>query len=294
MHSSNIFVGALAFAAGAVNAGPCRPRTATSGAADTTTIATSSVTESISASTHSLTFATSSTYFTEVTTTVTASETFSTGTTDTLTSSDSFSTDTATITATESTDLTIATGETTTTTAEATTTSTEAAPIPTFILRAIGSNDPSLAPVGGMGFTELESFRGSDYVFYLDFTSNVGSTQTFTINEETGEVRALNGPGRAAGESGFYSTFSGLASASYVNISTREFAVSQGGEAMVCNIAQGNGYEYLQCNWGQEGVADFWTCAHRLNLVRPGDDFTSQCRDASTSYKIPIIQVIRV
>ncbi|KAJ4246072.1 hypothetical protein NW762_013817 [Fusarium torreyae] len=301
MLSSNLFVGALAFAAGAVTAGPCRPKPTTSGAADTTTtIATSSVTESILVSTDSFTFALSSTDFTDVTTTVTASETSSTGTTDTLTSSDSVSADSATTTTTESIDLTTTlaettttTAETTTTTAEATTTTSEADPAPTFSLFAIGSADPSLSVSGGIGFAELESFRNSDSVFYFDFTNNAASTQTFTIDQDSGAVTALNGPGSAAGESVFYSTSAGLVPYSVVNFSTRQFAEAQGGEQVVCRVAPGQGYEYLQCNWGQNQIADFWTCNKRLNLVRPGFDFTSQCSDATTSYKIPIIQVIR-
>ncbi|KAH8178646.1 hypothetical protein LIA77_00165 [Sarocladium implicatum] len=167
-------------------------------------------------------------------------------------------------------------------------------PVQTVILRAIGSSDPLLATSGGIGFTNLESFRGSSTVYYLDFNNDVSSTLQFGVNFINGELTVLNGPGSSPGEAVYYSTFGGLVPVSYVNVSPQDFATSQGGQAAVCKIAEGQGYEYLQCKWGDNQIAEFWTCAQRLNFAQPGYDFSRACRDASTSYKIPLIQVIRV
>ncbi|KAL2210497.1 hypothetical protein CC79DRAFT_1365887 [Sarocladium strictum] len=107
----------------------------------------------------------------------------------------------------------------------------------------------------------------------------------------TGEVTVINGPGIAAGESLSYSS---SAQASYVNVAPVDYAANNGGRLSICKIAQGNGYEFLQCKWGDNQIADFWTCASRLNFVQPGFDFTGQCRGASTSHKIGILEGQRV
>ncbi|EKJ76527.1 hypothetical protein FPSE_03287 [Fusarium pseudograminearum CS3096] len=82
-----------------------------------------------------------------------------------------------------------------------TTTKTEASnPLETVKLLAVGSNDPVLQ---GIGFSNLESNQGSSSSFYMTFTS-VLSNQQYTIHKVTGEVKALNGPGNAAGQFGSY------------------------------------------------------------------------------------------
>ncbi|KAM0349583.1 hypothetical protein ACHAP4_010362 [Fusarium culmorum] len=80
-----------------------------------------------------------------------------------------------------------------------TTTKTEASnPLETVKLIAVGSNDPVLQ---GIGFSNLESNQGGSNSFYMTFTS-VLSNQQYPIHKVTGEVRALNGPGNAAGQFG--------------------------------------------------------------------------------------------
>ena len=168
-------------------------------------------------------------------------------------------------------------------------------PVQTAYLRIVGSQDPTLAEAPeNLGFSQLESFRGSDFVFYYDFNNNFASTLLTGINAETGEVTVINGGGQSPGEALYYSTFGGLSPASYVNVSTRDFATNQGGQPVVCKIVSGPGFEFLQCKWGDNQIADMWTCAQRLNFVRPGYDFSHACRDASTSYKIGYVRVDRV
>jgi hypothetical protein len=150
------------------------------------------------------------------------------------------------------------------------------------ILTVHNSQDPALAPQGGIGFSNLESFRGSNTVYYADFTANSASDQQFTINLATGELKALNGPGNSAGESCYYTA---AAAASYINISPSDFATNEGGQLCLCQVLSASGQ--LQCQFGNQ-IAEFWTCDYRLNLVQPGFDFTNECADADTSYKVNI------
>ncbi|KAK0385532.1 hypothetical protein NLU13_6712 [Sarocladium strictum] len=165
-------------------------------------------------------------------------------------------------------------------------------PVQTVYLHAVGSSDPSLATSGGLGFTDLNSLRGSTSVFYVDFTSDVSSTQSFGINRLTGAVTAINGPGSAPGEAWYYS--SNVGQSSFVLVASADYASSQGGRPAVCKIAQGSGYEFLQCKWGDGGqIADIWTCGSHLNLVQPGFDFSNSCSAATVAYKVPVVQVVR-
>ncbi|KAI1034595.1 hypothetical protein LB504_004597 [Fusarium proliferatum] len=82
-------------------------------------------------------------------------------------------------------------------------TKTEAAdPLQTIVLIAHNSGDPNLAPLGGVGFTHLENQIGTGKYFF-DFTADVDSDVTFTLNERTGEIKVVNGPGSSIGKAGF-------------------------------------------------------------------------------------------
>ncbi|KAK2685090.1 hypothetical protein QWA68_015828 [Fusarium oxysporum] len=179
-------------------------------------------------------------------------------------------------------DVTIATK-----TVTETTTKTETAePLQTVKLLAIGSNDPSLALSGSLGFSSLESSQGTS--FYVDFNSDASTVQQYTVHKGTGEVKALNGPGSAAGQSASYN-FSPGSGNPYGSVMIQ----GKGAPPLVCKVADGTGYQYLQCKFGSSQIADFWTCKQRLLLVYPGYDLSRCFMDgnAYTGYKIPIIQV---
>ncbi|KAF4427923.1 CMGC protein kinase [Fusarium austroafricanum] len=91
------------------------------------------------------------------------------------------------------------------------TTTKEVDPVQTVYLIAHGSNGPNLAPLGGVGFTDLESQQGSRENYYIDFTADVVSTEKFTLNLRTGALVAVNGPGSSAGETAYYGSGSGSA-----------------------------------------------------------------------------------
>jgi hypothetical protein len=139
----------------------------------------------------------------------------------------------------------------------------------------------------------LESFGGST-LYYIDFTSNTASNQVFTIGEDTGELKAFNGPGDSAGQSVFYYANNAFSPSSNLNIAPPIFAEIQGLDLLVCTIAQGSRYEFLQCNFGEQEIAEFWTCNNRLNVVKPGYNFANLCDGVSTGYRVPIIQVLRL
>ncbi|CAF3619541.1 unnamed protein product [Fusarium graminearum] len=63
-----------------------------------------------------------------------------------------------------------------------------------------------------------------------------------------------------------------------------------------CDIVAGNGsgYQKLQCQFGNKGNADFWTCGSNFVLVSPGVDFTNRCPRATTSYKLDYIEVVYI
>jgi hypothetical protein len=170
-----------------------------------------------------------------------------------------------------------------------TTTKTETAELlETVRLVAIGSNDPAQAASGGLGFSFLESNQGSTTSFYMDFKSDATPNQLFTIHKGTGEVKALNGPGSAAGQSASYS-FSPGSGNPYGSVMIQ----GKGTPPLVCKVADGAGYRYLQCKFGSNQIADFWTCKQRLLLVSPGYDLSRFYMDCQsyTGYKIPLVQV---
>ncbi|KAI1071349.1 hypothetical protein LB507_011562 [Fusarium sp. FIESC RH6] len=183
---------------------------------------------------------------------------------------------------TETTFPTIATS----TIAETTTQAEVANPLQTVKLIAVGSNDPSLASSGSLGFSSLETINSLQ--FYMTFTSDALSDQLFTVHKETGEVKALNGPGNAAGMSGSYNYSPGSG-----NPFGPVMIQSPGAPALNCRIQSGSGYQYLQCLFGTTQIADFWTCKQRLLLVSPGYDLTRCFMDGNpyTGYKIPVITV---
>ncbi|RKK37066.1 hypothetical protein BFJ67_g12519 [Fusarium oxysporum f. sp. cepae] len=172
------------------------------------------------------------------------------------------------------------------TTTEATTTSEEPEALQTIYLYAGGSNDPALAPLGGTGFTALGDTSLPD-VEYIDFTTDTTSALFFTLGERTGKVKIGNGAnvGKLAG----YSTSGDF---SLVIVAETTLAEENDISPLDCEIVDGNGFQMLQCQYGDEGVADLWTCAGHLTLVKPGVDFTSMCARAATAYKLGYIQVV--
>ncbi|KAI7771717.1 hypothetical protein LZL87_005993 [Fusarium oxysporum] len=166
-------------------------------------------------------------------------------------------------------------------------TKTESAdPLQTIYLIAHNSGDPDLAPLGGVGFTDLENQIGTGK-YFLDFTADVSSDLTFTLNQRTGELKPVNGPGGSIGKSA-YSNVNGN-SDNYVRVMSTEDATANQANILVCKIIPATLYPLgLQCLWGTNQIAEFWTCSSRLVLVQPGVDFASQCTGASTSYSIDI------
>ncbi|KAF5586283.1 CMGC kinase [Fusarium pseudoanthophilum] len=163
-------------------------------------------------------------------------------------------------------------------------TRTEAAdPLQTISLIAHESGDPDLASLGGVGFVHLENQIGTGK-YFLDFTADVDTDLTFTLNQRTGEIKVLNGPASSIGKAA-YSNVNGN-SDNYVRFMSTEEATANAAKSLVCKVIPATSYPLgLQCLWGNNQIAEFWTCASRLVLVQPGVDFTSQCTGASTSYK---------
>ncbi|KAH7148114.1 hypothetical protein DER46DRAFT_630122 [Fusarium sp. MPI-SDFR-AT-0072] len=179
-------------------------------------------------------------------------------------------------------DVTIATE-----TVTETTTKTETAePLQAVKLIAVGSTDPSLATSGSLGFSSLESSQGTS--FYVDFNSDASTVQEYTIHKGTGEVKALNGQGSAAGQSASYN-FSPGSGNSYGSVMIQ----GKGAPPLVCKVADRAGYQSLQCKFGSNQIADFWICKQRLLLVYPGYDLSRCYMDGNvyTGYKIPLIRV---
>lgn len=291
MISRNLLTGTVVLlAASMANAGPCRP---SSIASSSTVIASVSETATSSFESETAT-STASVDATQTATTATESEseseigtTFTVETTPTVSSVETTTTalvDTTTaapvITSADT------TTEATTTTAAATTTSEGPEALQTIYLYASGSNDPALAPLGGTGFTSLGDTSLPD-VEYIDFTTDATSALFFTLGERTGKVKIGNGAnvGKLAG----YSTSGDF---SLVIVAETTLAEENGISPLDCEIIDGNGFQMLQCQYGDEGVADLWTCAGHLTLVKPGVDFTSKCARATTAYKLGYIQVV--
>lgn len=177
---------------------------------------------------------------------------------------------------------TVTVEEDVTQTVQATETHVVDPPLETIRLFAQDSQDPSLA--GGIGYVSLESFRGSTSVYYIKFGLDSTQNVLFGISPNTGKIQAVSGPGNAAGEAVFYSN---AAAASYLNVSPEDFAANQGGTLVICKIVTDNNNK-LVCKWGDNQIAELWTCRGRLNFVQPGFDFTNECADADTSYKINV------
>ncbi|EWG41673.1 hypothetical protein FVEG_03742 [Fusarium verticillioides 7600] len=79
-------------------------------------------------------------------------------------------------------------------------TKTEAAdPLQTILLIAHDSGDPDLASLGGVGFVHLENQIGTGK-YFLNFTADVDTDLTFTLNQRTGEFKVVNGPGSSNGK----------------------------------------------------------------------------------------------
>ncbi|KAH7236556.1 hypothetical protein BKA59DRAFT_517069 [Fusarium tricinctum] len=250
-------------ATGLASAGPCRP----------SSIASSSAISVIETSLQSSETQTA-------TETITTSEVRSTASVDTTT-----------------TELSVATTvvETTTgmtsdpaTTAAATTTTTAAEPLQTVKLVAISSSDPSLSPAGGIGFSEIGTITAD--LQAINFNANPASTLVFTISELTGQVKVGNGP--SEGKWAFY--IKANVDYSAIFIVDAAYGRENGFAPVNCQAVNANGYQSFQCKYNDVQDAEFWTCASRLFLVKPGVDFTRRCPNAQTTYKIPIIQLIDV
>ncbi|SCO91420.1 uncharacterized protein FRV6_15548 [Fusarium oxysporum] len=283
MISRNLLSGTVVLlAASLANAGPCRPSSIIS---SSTVIASISETATSTASidaTQTTAASTESESETETGTTVTV---------ETTPSASSIETTATALVDTTTTALAITSAETTTeattTTAAATTTSEEPEALQTIFMYARGSNDPSLAPIGGTGFTELTDTRIPD-VEYITFTTDVSSPLFFTVGERSGKVRVGNG-GNQGKVAGYFPV--GL-DYSFVIATEATLGEENGVTPIDCEIVNGNGFQKLQCQFGDEGNADFWTCGGDLVFVSPGHDFTSKCASAATSYKLAYIEVV--
>jgi hypothetical protein len=255
-------------ATGLASAGPCRP----------SSIASSSAISVIETSLQS-------------SETQTATETITTREAGSTASVDTIQTDTTT------TELSVVTTavETTTgmtsdpaTTAAATTTTTAAEPLQTVKLVAIGSSDPSLSPAGGIGFSEIGTITAD--LQAINFNANPASTLVFTISELTGQVKVGNGP--SEGKWAFY--IKANIDYSAIFIVDAAYGRENGFAPVNCQAVNANGYQSFQCKYNDVQDAEFWTCASRLFLVKPGVDFTRRCPNAGVSYKVPIIQALDV
>jgi hypothetical protein len=292
MISRNLLTGTIVLlAANFADAGPCRPLSIGS---SSTVIA--SVSQTTASSFESETaISTASIDATQTSTISTESESHTeTGTTvtiETTTGASSIETTTTALVDTTTTALAITTAETTTdattTTAAASTTSEGPEAVQSVFIYARGSSDPSLASLSGSGFTELSDTQIPD-VQFIDFTTDVSSTLFFTVGERSGKVKIGNGAnvGKIAG---YFPTGSDY---SLVLATEATLGEENGVSPIDCEIIQGNGFQSLQCQYGDKGNADFWTCEGHLVLVRPGVDFTNRCPRATTSYKLAYIQVV--
>ncbi|KAM0349857.1 hypothetical protein ACHAPY_010723 [Fusarium culmorum] len=177
------------------------------------------------------------------------------------------------------------TTEATTTTAAATTTGEEPEALQSIYLYARGSDDPSLSALDGSGFPVISDTSSSE-IKYIAFTDDVNSPLYFTLSESTGKVKIGNGP-RAGNLLGYSSS----GDYSFVLAAETTFIEDGGLSAIDCDIVTGNGYRILQCQFGNRGNADFWTCGSNFVLVSPGVDFSNKCPRAATSYKLGFIAV---
>ncbi|EWG54146.1 hypothetical protein FVEG_12430 [Fusarium verticillioides 7600] len=270
------------------NAGPCRPSSIIS---SSTYIASVSETATSSFESESVT-STASVVTTQTTTTATESkpesETGYTATVDTTPTVSSVETtttalvDTTTTTAATTTETT----EGTTTTAAATTTTEGPEVVQSIYMFGHSTTNPGLADTGGTGFVSLSDTSIPD-VEFIDFRSaGAAGDLFFTLGERSGKVKIGNGAnvGKLVGY---------FPSSDYSLVIAAETALAEdnGVSPLDCDIVSPNGYPQLQCQYGDQGLADFWTCDGHWTLVIPGFDFTSKCARAATSYKLDYIEV---
>ncbi|EMT67739.1 hypothetical protein FOC4_g10005848 [Fusarium odoratissimum] len=137
--------------------------------------------------------------------------------------------------------------------------------------------------------TESESESETGTTFIVETTPTVSSVETTTTALVDTTTAAPIGNGANVGKLAGYSTSGDF---SLVIVAETTLAEENGILPLDCGIVDGNGFQMLQCQYGDEGVADLWTCAGHLTLVKPGVDFTSKCARAATAYKLGYIQVI--
>ncbi|KNB14198.1 hypothetical protein FOXG_13108 [Fusarium oxysporum f. sp. lycopersici 4287] len=137
--------------------------------------------------------------------------------------------------------------------------------------------------------TESESESETGTTFIVETTSTVSSVETTTTALVDTTTAAPIGNGANVGKLAGYSTSGDF---SLVIVAETTLAEENGISPLDCEIIDGNGFQMLQCQYGDKGVADLWTCAGHLTLVKPGVDFTSMCARAATAYKLGYIQVV--
>ncbi|KAF5627833.1 uncharacterized protein FTJAE_9101 [Fusarium tjaetaba] len=291
MISHNLLSGTVVLlVATLANAGPCRPSSIIS---SSTYIASVSETATSSFESESAT-STASVDATETTTTATESksesETGTTITVETTPSVSSVGTTTTALVDTTTTTVAITTAETTTeattTTAAATTTTEGPEAVQSIYMLGHSTTNPALADTAGTGFASLSDTSIPD-VEFIDFTiAGAAGDLIFTLGERSGKVKIGNGAnvGKLVGY---------FPSSDYSLVITAETALAEdnGVSPLDCDIVSPNGHPQLQCQYGDLGIADFWTCDGHWTLVKPGFDFTSKCVRAATSYRLDYIEV---
>ncbi|QPC78053.1 hypothetical protein HYE68_008805 [Fusarium pseudograminearum] len=287
MISRNLLTGTvILLAACLADASPCRPSSIVSSStvvASASETATESETATSTASVdvpQTTTGPATSESTTETGTTVNIETTFSASSVETTTTALADITTTTNLITTAET-----TAEATTTIATATTTGEEPEALQSIYLYASGSDDPSLASTDGTGFSAISDTSSSE-IKYIAFTDDVSSPLFFTLSESTGKVKIGNGP--RAGNLLGYSSSRDYSFA----LAAETTLIEDGGlSAIDCDIVAGNGFQRLQCQFGNRGNADFWTCGSNFVLVSPGVDFSNKCPRAAMSYKLDYIEV---
>ncbi|KAF4948194.1 hypothetical protein FGADI_9822 [Fusarium gaditjirri] len=154
--------------------------------------------------------------------------------------------------------------------------------------------------------TESKSESESRTTIIVEITPTVSSVETtttaaITTAETTTAVTTTTSEGPEALQSIYMYAGNGaeklvgyITSGDYSSALAAEttFAENNGVSPLDCNIINGNGRQTLQCQYGDQGVANFWTCAGHLTLVKPGFDFTSKCPRAAAAYKLGYIEVV--
>ncbi|KAG9502055.1 hypothetical protein J7337_007767 [Fusarium musae] len=268
------------------NAGPCRPSSIVSSStvvASASETATESETATSTASidaTQTTTGPTESESSTETGTTAIVETTSSVSSVETTTTAlVDITTTTNPVTSAET------TTEATTTTVAATTTTEGPETLQSIYLYSRSNDDPALADTGGIGFAVLRDSALPD-VEELTFTADVSSTLFFTFSQRTGQVKIGNGP--EAGKVLEYGIGGDFSSVIAVEATVGE---ENGIVPIDCAIVSSGGIQTLQCQFGNEGTADFWTCDARLVLVKSGVDFSNRCPIGSTGYHLDSILV---